>query len=211
MSETDTGTADGLLFIISGPSGSGKSTLTRRLLAEVPGLAFSVSHTTRPPRPGERDGADYHFVERDAFIALRDQEPSGFIEWAEVHGNLYGTSADEVRSKLAQGLDIILDIDVQGARQVLARPDGRDAASIFISPPSLAALAERLGQRGDAGDSFELRLKNAREELACAPDYAYLLVNDELDTAAAALKSIVVAERLRRRRRPDGRAIAPIL
>ena len=210
MSETDTNAAGGLLFIISGPSGSGKSTLTRRLLAEVPGLAFSVSHTTRPPRPGERDGEDYHFVDRSAFIALRDQKPSGFLEWAEVHGNLYGTGAEEVRGKLAQGRDIILDIDVQGARQVLARPEGRDAASIFISPPSMAALAERLGQRGDAGDSFDLRLKNAREELVCAPGYAYLLVNDDLETAAAALKSIVIAERLRRRRHPDGRVITPI-
>lgn len=208
MSATDTNAAGGLLFIISGPSGSGKSTLTRRLLTEVPGLAFSVSHTTRRPRPGERDGADYHFVDRSAFIALRDQEPSGFFEWAEVHGNLYGTSVEEVRRKLAQGLDIILDIDVQGARQMLARPEGRDAASIFIGPPSMAALAERLKQRGDAGDSFELRLKNAREELDCAPDYAYLLVNDDLETAAAALKSIVIAERLRHRRHPDGRPAA---
>ena len=208
MSETTTNPAAGLLFIISGPSGCGKSTLTHRLLAEVPGLAFSVSHTTRQPRPGERDGVDYHFVDRSAFIALRDQEPSGFFEWAEVHGNLYGTSVEEVRRKLAQGLDIILDIDVQGARQMLARPEGRDAASIFIGPPSMAVLAERLEQRGDAGDSFELRLKNAREELACAPDYAYLLVNDDLETAATALKSIVIAERLRHRRHPDGRPAA---
>ena len=210
MRATNPAGAGGLLFILSGPSGSGKSTLTHRLLAEVPGLAFSVSHTTRPPRPGERDGVDYHFVTREAFIALRDRDPSGFFEWAEVHGNLYGTGVDEVRGKLRQGLDILLDIDVQGARQVLARQDGRDAVSVFVSPPSMETLAARLGGRGDAGDSFELRLKNAREELACAPDYAYLLVNDDLETAAAALKSIVIAERLRRRRHPDGRVITPI-
>ena len=210
MRATNPAGAGGLLFILSGPSGSGKSTLTHRLLAEVPGLAFSVSHTTRPPRPGERDGVDYHFVTREAFIALRDRKPSGFFEWAEVHGNLYGTAVDEVRSKLARGLDILLDIDVQGARQVLARPDGQDAVSVFVSPPSMAALAERLERRGDAGDTFELRLRNAREEVACASDYAYLLVNDDLETAAAALKSIVIAERLRRRRHPDGRVITPI-
>ncbi len=106
----------GFILVISAPSGCGKTTILRKVMGDLPGLVFSVSHTTRPPRPGEENGRDYHFVTREQFIAIRDREPSGFLEWAEVHGNFYGTGRDEVVARLEQGLDVVLDIDVQGAR-----------------------------------------------------------------------------------------------
>ncbi len=193
----------GLLFILSGPSGSGKSTITHAVLDSMPGLVFSVSHTTRTPRPGEKDGVDYHFIDRAAFLALRDRQPGGFLEWAEVHGQLYGTSVAEVQGKLRQGLDILLDIDVQGARQVLARHP--EAISIFICPPSADALAERLQRRAtESPESMALRLNNARQELEHAADYRYLIVNAELESAITAFKSIIIAERLQQRRAADG-------
>lgn len=196
-------TVQGRLFILSGPSGSGKSTLMRRLLENMPGLAFSVSHTTRKPRPGEEDGVHYHFTETAAFLALRDQQPSGFLEWAEVHGNLYGTGVVEVEKRLQQGMDILLDIDVQGARQVQKRRN--DAISIFLCPPSLDALARRLRRRAtEKEEGYALRLENARKELTCAPEYTYLLVNDQLETAVEGFRSIIIAERLRQRRNPNG-------
>ena len=193
----------GLLFIFSGPSGSGKSTITHEILATVPGLAFSVSHTTRAPRPGERDGEDYHFIDKRGFLALRDQEPSGFLEWAQVHDNLYGTSVHEVRTKQLQGLDILLDIDVQGAQQVLAkRPE---SISIFLCPPSVDVLSKRLQRRAtETQESFVLRLRNARKEMSHAPDYKYLIVNDVLQDAITAFRSIIIAERLQHRRMPNG-------
>ncbi len=197
------------LFILSGPSGSGKSTLMTQVLQRLPNLAFSVSHTTRSPRAGEQDGVHYHFTGKAAFLALRDQRPSGFLEWAEVHGNFYGTSVAEVEGRLGQGVDILLDIDVQGARQV--RELRKDAVSIFLCPPSLDALAERLQRRATEADgSFALRLENARKELACAPEYDYLLVNDTLETAVEGFCSIVIAERLRHRRSPDGKRVTPL-
>lgn len=193
----------GLLFILSGPSGSGKSTITHAVLDSMPGLVFSVSHTTRAPRPGEKDGVDYHFIDRAAFLALRDRQPGGFLEWAEVHGQLYGTSVAEVQGKLRQGLDILLDIDVQGARQVLARHP--EAISIFICPPSAEALAERLQRRAtESPESMALRLNNARQELEHTADYRYLIVNAELESAITAFKSIIIAERLQQRRAADG-------
>ena len=109
---------NGILFVLSAPSGGGKSTILKRVMADLPGLVFSVSHTTRPPRPGEEDGRDYHFVSLHDFLDIRSSGESGFLEWAEVHGNLYGTSRKEVERHLGSGLDVILDIDVQGARQV---------------------------------------------------------------------------------------------
>lgn len=201
--------SQGQLFILSGPSGSGKSTLMIQVLQRLPNLAFSVSHTTRPARPGEQDGVHYHFIDKAAFLALRDQRPSGFLEWAEVHGNFYGTSVAEVESKLQQGMDILLDIDVQGARQV--RELRSDAVSIFLCPPSLEILAERLQRRATEADgSLALRLENARKELACAPEYSYLLVNDQLETAVSGFCSIIIAERLRHRRSPDGQRVVPL-
>ena len=192
----------GQLFILSGPSGSGKSTLMRQVLGTVPGLAFSVSHTTRARRSGEQDGVHYHFIDTAAFLALRDRQPSGFLEWAEVHGNLYGTSVAELENKLRRGVDVLLDIDVQGARQVRQR---REAISIFLCPPSLEILAERLRQRAtEADDSLALRLENARREMACTGEYTYLLVNDRLERTVEGFCSIIIAERLRQRRNPDG-------
>lgn len=196
----------GLLFILSGPSGSGKSTITHEILTTVPGLVFSVSHTTRPPRPEERDGVDYHFIDKAGFLALRDQEPSGFLEWAQVHNNLYGTSVHEVRFKQHQGLDILLDIDVQGAKQVLAK--NPEAVSIFLCPPSVEVLSKRLQRRAtETQENFVLRLRNARKEMSHAPDYKYMIVNDTLQDAITAFRSVIIAERLQHRRMPDGKPV----
>ncbi len=196
---------EGMLLVLSAPSGCGKTTILKRVMAGLPGLVFSVSHTTRPPRPGEQDGRDYHFVDRAAFVAIRDRQPSGFLEWAEVHGNLYGTSREEVSRLRAQGLDVVLDIDVQGAARV--RRDW-DPVTVFIAPPSLAELERRLRGRGtEAEETIALRLANARREMAAADDYQYLVVNDDLDVAVDALRAIIVAERCRRRRMPSGETV----
>lgn len=189
---------EGILLVLSAPSGCGKTTLLRQVMAELPGLSFSVSHTTRQPRPGEEHGRDYHFVNQDQFKALRDQQPSGFLEWAEVHGNLYGTSRQEVESRLATGTDVILDIDVQGAEQVRhnAQP-----VTVFIAPPSLAELEQRLRGRGtESPESLRIRLANAEKEMQAAPAYTYLIINDQLNQAVLELKSVIIAERCRRRR-----------
>ncbi|RWX48670.1 guanylate kinase [Candidatus Electrothrix communis] len=122
--------AEGVLLVVSAPSGCGKTTILKKLMAEISGLEFSVSHTTRQARPGERDGVDYHFVSKEAFIAMRDQQPSGFLEWAEVHGNFYGTSRRDVEALLAVGKDVVLDIDIQGAEQVRTNAD---PVTVFIS------------------------------------------------------------------------------
>ncbi|HEB51160.1 MAG TPA: guanylate kinase [Desulfobulbus sp.] len=196
---------EGMLLILSAPSGCGKTTLLKRVMADLPGLVFSVSHTTRPPRPGEVNGRDYHFVERREFEAMRDRRPSGFLEWAEVHGNLYGTSREEVERLRAQGLDVVLDIDVQGAAQIRAT---WDPVTVFIAPPSLAELERRLRGRGtEAEETIALRLANGRREMETAGDYDYLVVNDVLDVAVDALRSIIVAERCRRRRMPSGEVV----
>ncbi len=191
-----------MLLVVSAPSGCGKTTMLRQVMAKLGGLAFSVSTTTRTPRPGEQEGRDYHFVDTPEFLAIRDQEPGGFLEWAEVHGNLYGTRRRHVEAQLAAGLDVILDIDVQGAAQIRAQTA---AVSIFIAPPSMAALEQRLRQRGTETEAtIRLRLANAVEEMAAADQYDYLIVNDRLPEAVGVLSSIVIAERSRRRRGPDG-------
>lgn len=195
----------GKLFILSAPSGAGKTTLLKRVMADLPGLAFSVSHTTRLPRAGEVDGIDYHFVSRSRFEAMRDQ--GVFLEWAEVHGNLYGTSRPAVLSQLATGLDVILDIDVQGAAIIL-NSAAIPAASLFISPPSLTELEQRLrGRETDSEETILLRLQNARKEIEAAADYEYLIVNDHLDQAIDTLRAIVIAERSRGHRLPTGQPI----
>ena len=196
---------EGMLLILSAPSGCGKTTLLNRIMANLPGLAFSISHTTRPPRLGEMHGKDYYFVDSPAFVAMRDQEPSGFLEYAEVHGNLYGTSVEEVNRLRQQGLDVVLDIDVQGAAQVQAQTE---TVAVFIAPPSMAELEKRLRKRGSETEaSVVRRLENARKELACADRYDYLLVNDQLDEATDILRSIIIAERSRRRRKADGQPV----
>lgn len=190
--------AEGLLVVISAPSGSGKSTILRGLMAALPNLVFSVSHTTRAPRPGEVNGQHYHFVSPEYFVSLRDNKPSGFLEWAEVHGNLYGTSISEVRRRQQEGLDVLLDIDVQGADQVRQKAE---AITVFIVPPSLAELERRLRGRGtEREESLLLRLENARQELAHAREYDYLIVNDEVERAVDKLRGIIIAERSRTQR-----------
>ncbi len=171
-------------------------------MAELPGLVFSVSHTTRSPRAGEQDGRDYHFVDKAQFLTIADRTPSGFLEWAKVHGNLYGTSRRDVESRLAKGFDVVLDIDVQGAALVR---DSADPVSVFIAPPSLSELARRLRGRGtETEESLRVRLANAEKEMADADAYTYVIVNDTLDDAAEALKAVIIAERCRRRRGIDG-------
>ncbi|OGR00677.1 MAG: guanylate kinase [Deltaproteobacteria bacterium RIFOXYD12_FULL_55_16] len=195
----------GKLFVISAPSGAGKSTLLKRLLAELPNLAFSVSHTTRAPRPGESNGREYHFVDRPTFAGMRTDQ--AFLEWAEVHGNLYGTSRAAIEAQQAKGLDVFLDIDVQGARQL--RDYGHPGAIfLFIAPPSWAELERRLRSRGtDPEETVQLRLNNARREMAEADRYDYLIINDQLDKAVEALRAVVIAERCKARRYPNGQDI----
>jgi guanylate kinase len=192
----------GLLLVLSAPSGCGKTTLLNRVIRDLSGLVFSISHTTRSPRAGERDGVHYHFVDQAAFLAIRDQQPTGFLEWAEVHGNWYGTSVAEVERHQQAGADVLLDIDVQGAAQVCRRAN---PVTIFIAPPSLSALEQRLRGRGTEDEAtIAKRLNNARKELACVSAYDYLIVNDRLDEAVESLRSIIIAERSRRRRMPNG-------
>ncbi len=195
----------GILFVVSAPSGAGKTTLLKRVMRRLPGISFSVSHTTRSPRADEKNGVDYHFVDRSHFVEIRDREPCGFLEWAEVHGNLYGTARAAVQEKIGRGEDIVLDIDVQGARQVRAL---LETVSLFIAPPSMEELARRLKKRGtDSDAAVALRLENARRELDAIPEYDYLIVNDRLERAAETLRAIIIAERCRRRRDMDGRRL----
>ncbi len=190
----------GELFIVSSPSGAGKTTLIRRVL-EDPALSrlyFSVSHTTRPPRTGETDGREYHFVSRETFVALR--EADGFLESAEVHGNLYGTSRGEVEPRLAAGIDVLLDIDVQGARQVRSRIP--DVVKIFVFPPARDVLEARLRARGtDSPESVNRRLAAAAREMAEFGEYDYAIINDRLERAADDLRAILLAQRARSQRR----------
>jgi len=195
----------GILFVLSAPSGCGKTTLLKRVMADLPGLVFSISHTTRAPRRGEQNGRDYFFVSRKEFYAIRDRQPSGFLEWAEVHGNLYGTSRAEVERLQSAGLDVILDIDVQGAAQVRA---AADPVTIFIAPPSIEELARRLHGRGtEDEETIALRLAGAAGEMQAVGDYDYLIINDDLDEAVESLCCVLIGERLRRRRNRAGKMI----
>ncbi len=187
----------GDLFVVSAPSGAGKTTLCSMLVNEIDNIVFSVSHTTRPPRPGEVDGKDYHFVSEQEFERLVAED--AFLEWARVHGNFYGTHRGQVMEKLAQGLDVILDIDVQGAKQVKKKLPA--AITIFILPPSWHVLEERLRKRGsEDADKIKLRLQNAMKEIEEVTNYHYTVVNDELHEAFLELKTIVLAERSKTRR-----------
>jgi len=195
----------GNLFIVSAPSGAGKTTILKKIFALMGNLAFSVSHTTRQPRSGEENGRDYHFVNRNDFMAMREQ--GAFLEWAEVHGNLYGTSRQAVEAQLAQGIDIFLDIDVQGARQIRAMT-GIGAIFLFIAPPSWQELEKRLTGRGtDPEETIRLRLNNARREMEDAGLYDYLVINDRLDEAVEMMRAIILAERCRTRRDAAGRPV----
>ena len=196
----------GRLFVISAPSGAGKTTLLKKVMSDIPGLVFSISHTTREPRPGERDGVDYYFVSRAEFLTMIDKKL--FLEYANVHDNLYGTSIDAIGLQLQNGLDVILDIDVQGAA-ILRKKGQPEATHIFISPPNLVELERRLRGRGTESEKvIEVRLKNAATEMSAAAAYEYLIINDKVDEAANLLASIILAERARAHRLPSGKPIS---
>jgi guanylate kinase len=199
----------GKLFVVSAPSGAGKTTLLRMVMARLPGLVFSISHTTREPRPGERNGVEYHFVSRAEFSAMIDRQL--FLEYAEVHDNLYGTSGEAIGAQLAEGLDVILDIDVQGAA-ILREKGQPEATHIFISPPNLAELERRLRGRGTENEeTIKLRLKNAETEIRSAAAYDYLIINDTVEEAAQLLAAVILAERARAHRLPSGKPISKIV
>jgi guanylate kinase len=191
---------DFLLLILSSPSGAGKTTLTRMLLERCPELRFSVSHTTRPPRANEVDGRDYHFVDRARFVGLVNQ--GAFLEWAEVHGNLYGTSTAEIdRARaLADCTGMIFDIDYQGARQIGSKV--HDVVSVFILPPSMHELERRLrGRASETEETLRRRYAVAEREIEHYALFDYVIVNDDVQRAFDELRSIAVAERARRQRR----------
>jgi guanylate kinase len=195
----------GQLFIVSAPSGTGKTTLVERLVQCVPGLRMSRSYTSRPARPGEQDEVDYNFITRERFaVMVREGQ---FLEWADVFGNYYGTSAADTEAMLARGEDVVLVIDVQGARQVRSR--GIETIGIFVLPPSAAALEQRLrGRSKDSEEQIRRRLEVACAEVDEYEQYEYIVINDEIDAAVGRLQAIVGAERTRVKRvRPDAEAI----
>lgn len=184
----------GLLFIVSAPSGAGKTSLVRALLGAEPGTALSISHTTRAPRPGEQDGRDYHFIDRASFEQMLER--GVFLESAAVHGNYYGTSEAWVRERLAAGVSVVLEIDWQGAAQVRRRIP--DAVGIFILPPSMAVLEQRLrGRDQDDTQVIARRLQAAREEISHAGEFDYVIINDTFDEAAQDLRAVIRTARLR--------------
>lgn len=188
----------GMMLVLSSPSGAGKTTLAKRLLASDANLAMSVSATTRPRRESEVDGRDYHFVSRETFEAQIAE--GAFLEHARVFDHIYGTPRLPVEAALAEGRDVLFDVDWQGAQQLRAAM-GADLASVFILPPSLDALASRLKKRGqDAADVVERRMTKAMGEISHWNEYDYVIVNDDLDASEAALKAILTAERHRRTR-----------
>jgi guanylate kinase len=184
----------GLLFIISAPSGTGKTTLAEQLAMNLPRLKLSRSYTSRAPRPGETDGVDYNFVSRQRFEAMI--AAGEFLEWADVFGNLYGTRAADTRALLEAGQDVVLVIDVQGARQV--RHSGLETIAIFVMPPSFESLEHRLrGRSKDSEAAIQRRLEVAREEVAAFAEYDFVVVNDNMADAVDRLRSIVLAARSR--------------
>jgi guanylate kinase len=190
-------TATGQLYIVSAPSGAGKSSLLQALRAHLPGVDVAVSHTTRQPRPGEQDGVHYHFTTVKAF--QQQIAADAFLEYAQVFDNFYGTSKQAVNSVLAAGHDVILEIDWQGAQ--LVRQRAPDAVSIFILPPSVAALQERLQGRGQDSEAIiQRRMRDAQSDMAHYPEYDYLIINDDFETAVAELGSIFRSQRLQRER-----------
>jgi guanylate kinase len=182
----------GRLFVVSAPSGAGKTTVVERLIQAAPDLRMSRSYTSRPARDGEADGVDYNFVSRDRFEAMIAGDQ--FLEWADVFGNLYGTGVVDTERALAGGADLVLVIDVQGARQV--RRHRRGAVSVFLLPPSFAVLEARLrGRSRDSEEQIRRRLETARQEVAAVSEYDYVVVNDQIDACVDRIRAIVVAER----------------
>jgi len=190
----------GLMLVLSSPSGAGKSTIARNLIESDQGFELSVSVTTRPRRGSEIDGIHYHFRSRRDFEILRDNDE--LLEWAEVHGNFYATPREPAEKAMAEGRDMLFDIDWQGAKQLKEKMRG-DIVSVFILPPSMAELKARLKRRAeDQEQVIETRLKNARTEIEHWTEYDFVVVNDDLDRAFAEVRAVVTAERLRRDRRP---------
>jgi guanylate kinase len=182
----------GLLFVITAPSGAGKSSLIKALLQDDPALRLSISYTTRPPRPGEANGREYHFVDDATFLAMRER--GEFLESAEVHGNRYGTSKKVIHDALAAGQDLVLEIDWQGARQVRALYP--DCVGIFILPPSVEELERRMRARGQDSEAvIRRRVANAREELAHSGEFNYAIINKDFEAARQALAQIIRKER----------------
>jgi len=185
----------GLMFVVSAPSGTGKTTVVERLVQRLPDLSLSRSYTSREMRAGEQHGVDYNFITRGRFESMIAEQL--FLEWAEVFGNLYGTCATDAERELAAGRDLVLVIDVQGARQV--RQMRRGTIGVFVLPPSFEALEQRLrGRSKDSEAAIHRRLATAREEIAAVEEYDYVIVNDELDSCVDRLRAIVLAERSRR-------------
>ena len=193
--------ARGILFVVSAPSGAGKTTLLRKVISQLPGVNLSVSCTTRAPRPEEQEGVDYVFITRDEFNAM--EREGKFIEWAQVHGDLYATPRANME-KLQQGEDLVLEIDTQGARKI--REEFNDGVLIFIRPPSLEVLKGRLQTRGgDSDEAMQARLHNAQKELDQMAWYDYIVVNDDIEEATRQLASIIIAERCKTARvLPEG-------
>ena len=186
---------EGLIFIISAPSGAGKTTLLRRVMEELPGLRFSVSYTTRSPRPNEREGEDYHFISPSIFQKMVEQNE--FLEWAEVMGNRYGTARENLSLLKSEGVDLILDIDTQGAKRVVEQI--KPAILIYVLPPSLESLQERLIKRGfDSPERIRFRLANAKRDMEEARWYHYVILNDRIEATVEKLKAIIMAERCRK-------------
>jgi len=185
----------GLIFIISAPSGAGKTTLVREVIQQLSGLQFSVSFTTRLPRPDEKEGEDYHFVSHSIFQKMAERNE--FLEWAEVLGNRYGTPRPDLKKLESEGIDLILDIDTQGAKKVM-KEIGKPVL-IYLLPPSLKVLRERLINRGaDSLEMVKFRLSNAKRDMEEAYGYHYVIINDRIEDAIEKLKSIIIAERCRR-------------
>jgi guanylate kinase len=198
--DADQGKRRGLLFVVSAPSGTGKTTVVERLVQVTPDLALSRSYTSRAVRPGESDGIDYNFITRTRFEEM--VEANAFLEWADVFGNLYGTCAEDAERELAAGRDLVLVIDVQGARQVRTRC--KDTVGVFVMPPSFDVLEQRLrGRSKDSEAAMQRRLQTARDEVAAFVEYDYVVVNDELDACVDRLRAIVIAERARQRSMRD--------
>ena len=201
MSQNGDITRRGIMLVLSSPSGAGKTTLTRNLLEQEDNVSLSISVTTRERRPSEIDKVHYHFVTKRRFESLRDG--GDLLEWAEVHGNYYGTPREPVETALAAGRDVLFDIDWQGTRQLLDKMRD-DVVSVFVLPPSAEELKARLERRAeDSGAIIAQRLKNAYEEISHWREYDYILVNRDLDKSFARLRAILTAERLKRVTRPD--------
>ncbi|ODA43402.1 Guanylate kinase [Thermodesulfovibrio sp. N1] len=183
----------GTIFVLSAPSGTGKTTICERLIKSLPNLKMSISHTTRKPRIGERDGVDYFFVDREVFETMIKN--NDFVEWAEVYGNFYGTSKKVINELFQSGNDVLLDIDIQGAKNI--KKTYPDSVLIFILPPSLEELEKRLKQRKEEIDTIKMRLNKVKEEISQYKIYDYLVINDDLDKAVKEILCIITAEKLK--------------